>query len=117
MDLTLRSEVSRAEIYNNIFWNNTADTGDDLYLDNYYGATVNAYNNNFDPSKVSGDFTNEGGNIHADPLFLDASSGDYHLLFGSPCIDAGESTAPALPAMDFEGDGRVLWNLGGYGCG
>jgi hypothetical protein len=28
-------------------------------------------------------------------------------LTGSPCIDAGDDTAPGLPAVDFEGDGRV----------
>jgi hypothetical protein len=29
------------------------------------------------------------GNIDANPLFADAASGDYHLLYNSPCIDAG----------------------------
>ena len=30
-----------------------------------------------------------GGNITADPLFVDATSGDYALQAGSPVIDAG----------------------------
>ncbi len=34
-----------------------------------------------------------GGNINVDPLYVDAENGDYHLLPGSPCIDAGD---PAL---------------------
>ena len=33
------------------------------------------------------------GNISLDPLFADAAAGDYRLLPGSPCIDAGD---PAL---------------------
>jgi hypothetical protein len=32
--------------------------------------------------------TSEGGNIYLDPMFL--GGGDYHLQYGSPCIDAGD---------------------------
>lgn len=38
------------------------------------------------------------GNIDADPLFRDALNGDYHLLPGSPCIDAGSPSSP----LDFD---------------
>jgi PKD repeat protein len=46
---------------------------------------------------------NLGGNINADPLFLDATSGDYRLQAGSPAIDAGIAY--------FELNGRVLVDL------
>lgn len=39
------------------------------------------------------------GNFSADPLFVSAANGDYHLTTGSPCIDAGTSTA--APATDY----------------
>jgi hypothetical protein len=58
-------------------------------------------------SDVQGGYTGEG-NIDADPLFLDAANGDYHLRPGSPCIDAGYNAAPNLPAHDFEGDPRIV---------
>jgi hypothetical protein len=32
--------------------------------------------------------TSEGGNIYVDPMFLGGD--DYHLQYGSPCIDAGD---------------------------
>ncbi len=37
------------------------------------------------------------GNIHADPLFHNAAEGDFHLMEGSPCIDAGDPTFPYDP--------------------
>jgi hypothetical protein len=47
------------------------------------------------------------GNFDADPLFVDAGSGDYHLEPDSPCIDAGDNSAP-IPIYDFEGHPRVM---------
>jgi uncharacterized repeat protein (TIGR01451 family) len=44
--------------------------------------------------------------ISADPLFVNPSSGDYHLQEGSPCIDAG--TSSDAPTTDFEGDPRPI---------
>ena len=53
-----------------------------------------------------------GGNIDADPMFVDppdpadapTTSGDVHLQDGSPSIDTG--TATGAPTADFEGDTR-----------
>lgn len=58
-------------------------------------------------SDVQGGYSG-AGNIDADPLFVDPGMGDYHLLRGSPCIDAGSNDAPNLPDFDFEGDPRVM---------
>jgi hypothetical protein len=69
--------------------------------------------------------TDGGGNIAADPLFVDASTpagsdgvwrtsdDGLRLLFGSPCIDAG--TATGAPATDILGNPRVgLPDIGAY---
>jgi predicted outer membrane repeat protein len=45
------------------------------------------------------------GNIDADPLYVDPSSGDYRLGTGSPCIDAASSTAVPADAYDLDDDG------------
>jgi len=64
------------------------------------------------------------GNIGSDPLFVrpgqwqDWTEGDYHLLPGSPCIDA--ALAEAAPATDIEGFGRPCGNgvdMGAYESG
>jgi hypothetical protein len=46
------------------------------------------------------------GNLSLDPEFRNPASADYHLLTGSPAIDAGISD-PALPPTDIDGNPRV----------
>jgi hypothetical protein len=69
-----------------IVWDN------DQYLDT---AIVAAYCDVEDSTTV---FHGED-NIHADPLFVDATHADYTVLAGSPCIDIGDPAAP------LDGDG------------
>ena len=47
------------------------------------------------------------GMMDLDPQFVDASGGDYHIFYTSPCRDAGFIGAAGLPPKDFEGDPRV----------
>ncbi len=52
------------------------------------------------------------GNLRADPLFVDAGNGDYHLSSASPCIEAGSNTM-VEHATDLDGVPRILdgaWN-------
>jgi len=60
-------------------------------------------------SDIQGETTWYGtGNINADPKFVDVKNGDLHLLNDSPCIDAGDNLALALPATDIDGDDRKI---------
>jgi len=58
-------------------------------------------------SDIEEGYTGEG-NINADPKFVDEENGDFHLLNDSPCIDAGDNSALALPVTDIDGDDRKI---------
>ena len=57
---------------------------------------------------ICADQTGLSGNISADPLFVNAAGGDYHLRAASPAVDAGTNSAPGLLAADIDGDARIL---------
>lgn len=105
------------EVYNNIFFANRATSvlgADDLVVyDNFLGAgpPVTVSNNILfdflDQCSESGgtctpDLTTSDNNPD-DPLFANLAAGDVNLLNGSPAIGAGSASAPALPAVDFNG--------------
>ena len=82
---------------NNILWENSAGTGQQIYIDVHSSATVTY-------SDVQGGWEGEG-NIDSDPLFLDAANGDYSLTWGSPCVDTGTDSGIA---EDIECDPRPI---------
>ena len=49
--------------------------------------------------------TDGGGNIDADPRFVDTANGDYHLADWSPCIGTGLDTS-IVSSTDIEGNPR-----------
>ncbi|MHC4945056.1 MAG: right-handed parallel beta-helix repeat-containing protein [Planctomycetota bacterium] len=92
--------ASSPVITNSILWNNTALFGPEIYpvTSSYPDVTY---------CDVRGGWTGTG-NIDVDPLFEDPVGGDFHLTCASPCIDAGDNTAPSLPAKDFDHDPRTF---------
>ncbi|MHC4154421.1 MAG: S8 family serine peptidase [Planctomycetota bacterium] len=76
------SASSGAQVSNCILWGDSAGgSGPEIY-----GDCVVSY------SDVQGGWAGTG-NIDADPMFVDAVGGDYHLLGDSPAIDAGDPTS------------------------
>jgi len=92
---------STMTVRNSIVWGNTEGN-----LSCTGGACTVTY------SDVEGGWPGTG-NIDADPWFVDAANGDYHLQVGSPCIDAG--TSAGAPTHDIEGTPRdAAPDMGAY---
>ncbi len=120
--LTATSESQTASLYNNLFWNNHAPAGGDLWINNDSDADAIAspldlMYNNFDQTPSTGYWTKIAITIDPSNLGLNAADGDpspfddtdtQHLSSSSPMIDAGDETAPALPATDIDGEERVI---------
>jgi len=85
---------SDASFTNSIIYNNPGAYSDNIYLDFGY-AEINYCNTPF-PDGADGSH-----NMNVDAEFVDATSGDFHLLPTSPCIDTG---IDSLTITDAYGD-------------
>jgi len=94
---------------------NAASSGGGIYRGggNYMPEYNDVWNN------TGGDYGGFGvtvppRDIHVDPLFADATRADFHLLTGSPCIDAAD---PAhYPGLDYDGYARPFGTLPDIGA-
>ena len=76
-------------VSNCIAWNNSAPSYPTF-------ATSNGSTFQVNYSDIQGGYAGTG-NIDANPLFVNAPNGDFHLQAGSPCIDTGNPTSPLDP--------------------
>ena len=92
-------------LVNCILWGNTANIGQQI---RNKGSVVVEYSN------VQGGWQGNS-NINNDPIFVNPANNDYHILSGSPCIDAGTHHS-LLGSTDFEGDPRIVAGLPDIGA-
>jgi parallel beta-helix repeat protein len=65
-----------------------------------------------DTVNYNGDSCDVYYNIFLNPMFVDTVNRDYHLLAGSPCIDAGDPASPKDPDSTITDMGRYYFNQG-----
>jgi predicted outer membrane repeat protein len=98
---------SNPTIVNSIFWNNSPQEVE--FSSGNSPNTITIAYSDIDGGEEGIESNNNGtvnwleGNIDADPLFVNAEMGDYHLTEDSPCYDTGISY--------FEYEGEVLVDL------
>lgn len=105
--------TSYPAIINTILWGNTAYRGPELWLggvSHWPSQVIFRYSNIAGGQgaifMLSGTTIVWGaGMIDEDPLFVDAPGGDFHLTWGSPCINRGKS-GEGVPWEDLDEDSR-----------
>jgi hypothetical protein len=118
----IRASHGSPTVVNCVFWGNTAQNGSNIWL-GYENLSAPAMSISYSlveggPSSVSvsggASLTWGAGNIDTVPGFANTNGADgipgtgdedLRLLPGSPCIDAGESTAVPLDVLDLDDDG------------
>ena len=114
----LKDDADSARLYNNVLYGNTGANARNLYVENNGDGSggfspVTIQSNDLDTSAGGFIISQPGyvpgpGNINANPLFVNPAGADYHLQAASPCRDAGDNAAPALPATDHDSLPRVV---------
>ena len=94
-DITVKNTIARG-----------TGAAEDLATENSATMTV-AYSNYIDSVVIpgGGTITDTGGHQTGDPLFTNPVLFDYHVLAGSPVVDAG-TTDPDLGTTDIDGESR-----------
>ena len=98
-------------VKNAILWGNSADYGAEIYNQSSYPTISNSDIKGCMPGGVwnTACGTDGGGNLDADPLFMDVTNGNLHLQTASPAIDTGDNAAvPAGITTDLDGNPRVM---------
>jgi predicted outer membrane repeat protein len=105
--------VEMLDVFNNIIWGNSGAPGADVWL---AGTGEERIFSNNDADGFFGVWDLFENDLDINPQFVDSTNGNYHLVSGSPCINAGDNAAPSLPLTDLEGNPRIAGGAVDLGC-
>jgi predicted outer membrane repeat protein len=95
---------------NSIFWNDGSE-GDEIAWATFGTPSVSNCDveGGVDDSSYGGGYVGDS-NINVDPQFVDPAIGDFELQPTSPCINVGQTNAPALAGLnsDLAGNPRIV---------
>lgn len=100
----LFDQLATAVVKNSIFWGNSAVRGGNQIYNDSSSSTTVTY------SDVEGGWTGTG-NINSDPVFVNASGGDYLIAPTSPCRNTGSNTLLPADVGDLDWDGNTTETL------
>jgi len=100
------SEDTPSTFINCIIWGNSASSGDPgIHSDAGWSSGKPAAHH----CDIQGSSVYPGaGNLQTDPRLVDPDTNDVTLLYGSPCIDAGDNAAVAGITVDYDNATRVV---------
>jgi parallel beta-helix repeat protein/predicted outer membrane repeat protein len=108
------TDASIPTVTNSIIWNNHAPSGREIYIGDTLEPSVFTISYSDVDNGMTYVLVEAGctlawgaGMIDANPLFVDSTVFDLHLLHTSPCLNAGDNLAPSISYLDFEGDDRI----------
>lgn len=108
-----QSGVSIPVVSNCVFWGNTAASGgSQMYRAGTSKLPTISYSNIQNSRLSDGNWdtslgTDGGGNIDADPLFLNAPAGNLRLPYNSPAANHGNTAALPTDYADLDADGNT----------
>lgn len=102
------------EAVNTILWNDEAPQGKEIWVGTVAKPSTLAMRYSDVEGSQAQAYVDKGctlnfgpGMIDHDPWFADPNRDDLHILYFSPCRQAGDPTDPDLPDLDMEGDPRI----------
>jgi parallel beta-helix repeat protein len=109
---------SKPTVVNTILWDNDADTGAEIFIESLFSTSEMDISYS-DVRDGQGQVFVDGssvldwgpGMIDDPPDFAATDPVDFHLLWTSPCRDAGDSSVQGTEELDVEGDPRVYGGI------
>jgi len=130
----LAAASGRATLLNNVIWNSnpafdlSGFAWGNLYVNVAYSDIQGGTNNSV--RQANSTLISGPGNLDANPLFAGVAATNFHILAGSPCIDAGTNVLDIMTAswsarvtndfdgiprpLDGNGDGSASFDIGAF---